>query len=665
MNISSAQTNDTATYYVVITNSFGSLTSSNVTLTVIAPVQIITHPSSQAVLPGNNVTFTLTATGSEPLAYRWFFNGTLLSDNTHISGSATPMLTVSNAQASDTGGYVAVVTNAFNSATSHLAALTLITPGGTSVRYVNISNTTPLAPFLSWTNAATNIQDAVDAAVDGDVVLVSNGVYKTGARAVYGATNRVAVDKAVALQSVNGPDSTSIVGAGSVGVARVNGRCVYLTNGASLVGFCLTNGSASGSGDTNKVMNGGGVWCESSSAIVSNCVLTGNGASQFGGGAFQGTLLNCLLTNNSASKGGGSCSNLLLNCTLAKNFASFQSPISGGGALYSTLSNCVLVANNCFGGGGGAGFSSLTRCVVSNNIGGGVFMSSANYCLISSNISFSSGGGAYSNILNNCVLMNNAASGNGAGAYYSTLVNCTVVSNSTPSGSGAGGGLYGGTATNCIVYYNFSSKEPNFLSTMPMNFCCAPTLATNGFGNITNAPLFADLVARDFHLQAGSPCINSGNNFGVATTADMDGNPRIVGGTVDMGAYEFQSPVSTLSYAWALQHGLPTDGSADYVDSDGDGLNNWQEWLAGTDPNDASSKLAMLPMPKTNSVGITVTWASVAGVPYFVQRGTNLSAQPPFVTIQSNIIGQPGMTTYTDTNAVGDMPFMYRVGVQH
>src|SRR5262249_47233198 len=67
-------------------------------------------------------------------------------------------------------------------------------------------------------------------------------------------------------------------------------------------------------------------------------------------------------------------------------------------------------------------------------------------------------------------------------------------------------------------------------------------LPTNGLGNITNPPLFVDTNAwADLRLQSNSPCINAGNNAFAPAGLDPDGNPRIVGGTVDIGAYEYQS----------------------------------------------------------------------------------------------------------------------------
>jgi hypothetical protein len=228
--------------------------------------------------------------------------------------------------------------------------------------------------------------------------------------------------------------------------------------------------------------------------------------------------------------------------------------------------------------------------------------------------------------------------------------------------SPSGIAVLNGAATNCIIYYNFASKLTNFAGTICSHCCTIPLPA--GPGNITNEPAFVDLVNGDFHLQSSSPCINAGDNAAVAGSTDFDGNPRISGGTVDPGAYEFQNPASVISYAWLLQYGLPTDGSADFLDSDGDGMSNYAEWRTGTNPNDSTSLLRMTAAVPDGVSGVTVTWQSVSGVIYFIQRGTDLGAQPVFTTLQTGIVGQPGTTSYTDTTANNGNACFYRVGVQ-
>jgi hypothetical protein len=187
-------------------------------------------------------------------------------------------------------------------------------------------------------------------------------------------------------------------------------------------------------------------------------------------------------------------------------------------------------------------------------------------------------------------------------------------------------------------------------------------MPVEGLGNITNEPLFVDPGNADFRLKSGSPCINAGNNAFVSGTTDLDGNRRIAGDSVDIGAYEFQEPRSVISHAWLQYYGLPTDGSADYADPDGDHFDSWQEWTCGTNPTNSLSALRLLSAAPAGSNGTVVSWQSVSGINYSVERSTNLASS--FTLVTSNVVGQAAITSYADTNAAGVGPFWYRVGVQ-
>ena len=92
-------------------------------------------------------------------------------------------------------------------------------------------------------------------------------------------------------------------------------------------------------------------------------------------------------------------------------------------------------------------------------------------------------------------------------------------------------------------------------------------------------------------------------------------------------------------------------------------MSNLQEWFAKTDPTDASSRLFVSSATLGNS-GLTLVWQSVSGVRYYIQRAVDLSAYPAFTTIETNIAGQQGFTTYSDTNEIISSALFYRVGVE-
>jgi hypothetical protein len=506
----------------------------------------------------------------------------------------------------------------------HFAMILLVSNSvSAATLYVDLNSVSPVAPYTNWATAAVTVQDAVDAAVDGDQVSVTNGIYQTGGRVLYGAmSNRVAVTKPVRIQSVNGPALTVIQGYQVPGTTNGDSavRCVYLTNGAALIGFTLTNGATRSSGSAFQERAAGGIYCESTSEAVFDCIIIGNTASYLGGGVVNGVLSNCVIANNWASPGGsdgsaggGGFDSVFDRCTLSNNYASF-----GGGTLGGVLSRCVVIGNRCRSGGGGVYNSTLHSCLVARN---------------------------------------SSASGGGGGAYYyTTMNNCTVVSNS--AGASGGGASFLTFMTNCIVYDNVADTDPNYQNTCVLNYCCTAPLPSAGSGNFTNAPRFLNEIGGNFRLQSNSPCLNVGSN--ATTGTDLDGRPRIFGSAIDIGAYEFENTGLNEFISWLEQLGLATDGSADNADNDGDGLNNWQEWRAGTVPTNSASVLRLL-SPSNHVSGMTIRWQSVSNVVYYLQRSADL-APPAFFSLQSNIVGQSGTMSYTDTN--GGPQVFYRVGIQ-
>ncbi|HZR16966.1 MAG TPA: choice-of-anchor Q domain-containing protein, partial [Verrucomicrobiae bacterium] len=312
-----------------------------------------------------------------------------------------------------------------------------------------------------------------------------------------------------------------------------------------------------------------------------------------------------------------------------------------GGAIWcpSTaplITNCLLINNRGYARAGGSYGGTLANCVVMNNAA-------------------QDGGGVYASALAGCILVGNSSLMSEGAAYGSCLTNCTVVGNS--------GAVAGGSMLNCISFYNTNRwGAPNNVGAL-MNHCCTFPLPVSGWGNFTNEPGFVNFAAGDLHLEVTSPCINSGHTADAPTGTDLDGNPRLKGGAVDVGVYEFQNPLSLLSYAWLQSNGLSTDGSADFADPDCDGMNNWEEMLAGSNPTNASSCLRLL-TPAVGQSGVTVTWQSVTNTVYFLERATEFGTSRAFSNVGSNIVGHLNTTSFLDTNAPGYGPIWYRVGVQ-
>ncbi|RLB68774.1 MAG: hypothetical protein DRH04_06425 [Deltaproteobacteria bacterium] len=242
--------------------------------------------------------------------------------------------------------------------------------------YVDVNAANPVTPFTSWATAATNIQSAVDAAVDGDTVSVTNGHYLL--------SSEILVTNNITIQSVNGSGSTVVDGGGVT-------RCFNLTDRDCLIsGLTITNGHSADDG------GGGGIYCSGISPVVSNCIITGNiaaGTYSIGGGMVQGTANNCTISGNSAKYGGGMCGYpsgcIANNCMISGNSA-----IAGGGVHSGTLNNCIITGNSAQDGDGG-----------------GMAYGTANNCTISGNASIARGGGTYVTTATNCIVWYNEGSG--------------------------------------------------------------------------------------------------------------------------------------------------------------------------------------------------------------------------------------------------------------
>ncbi len=402
-------------------------------------------------------------------------------------------------------------------------------------------------------------------------------------RAAYGGGMRfvnsasVVSDCSISFNTVacEGACSTFGVGLHTTSAITVE-RCTFVGNG----GYPTQQGGGAWASagtfiDCTFVSNtapfGGGAYAQGS-AQFHGCIFRLNSANSLegpygqGAGVFGGTLFNCTIEDNSFCwKGGGAAAATLIDCVIQRNTVAASLTTSmafgGGGTFACTLLRCVVRDNRALGV---TFVTSGAGCT-----GGGVLNGSATDCDIHHNEVVSGGGSSFGGL-------------GGAGAALATLVGCTVHENtlyplfpSTPTVGG--GGVYGGTATRCRIWANSAphgagaanaalvncALDANFASvsggalavlygassasarncilwgdSLPETAVISGSLTIEwsnvdggfpGTGNINNEPLFQSAPNHDYHLLAGSPCIDSGD----PAQFDPDGS------RIDMGVFPF------------------------------------------------------------------------------------------------------------------------------
>ncbi len=356
---------------------------------------------------------------------------------------------------------------------------------------------------------AKTIQAAVNIAKPGDKVLVGAGIYSNKVSEAYGAC-MLKVDSAITVQSESGPYNTVIDGGEDT-------RCVFAQNGAVVAGFTLINGGTMGSSQSSnwKLKTGaGGLAIDG--GIISNCIAVNCKA--FTGAGFscnnEGIIIDCIaLTNTADMEGGGFLATeggKLIRCIGTENVAIF-----GGGAnvLGAEVDACRFTGNSAVYGGG-----------IVNGPG---------------------------SILKNSVIDNNRAADDGGGIVIeggAKTINCTIARNYAyrgkqvfmlSKGEIANSIIYGGSVDETGSYYFPENDKKRTYSGDVHNSRLAPVYP--GRGNVNLPPSFVNPSAGDYQLLDYSLCINAGDNDSINNDTDMNGNPRVHAGEVDLGAYENQN----------------------------------------------------------------------------------------------------------------------------
>lgn len=332
------------------------------------------------------------------------------------------------------------------------------------------------SPFAS-------VWKAVDAAVDGDTILVGDGTFYFPT-----STNEcITVSEALTIRSVNGLGSVEIRGQylkdGTTPTAR-NRRVLRLNNAAALVSGLVLS-TATSAGDEFQSNYGGGAYVQA--GTLTNCVVRGCACFGYSSGIHitDGLVTHCVISNNTGS-------------------AAHQTSV-GVGMTGGKLENCLIADNRLTVSGG------------TSQKGGGIFVNGA-ACAV-----------------RNCTVVKNKAL-RGAGIYVNNasaqIVNCISYGNIA---------TVVGTDTSAAApnYWSTTGKITNLCTTATIGVVMDGEGLAADQTRLTGTPGFKDFANNDYKLDTGSRCLDIAYGASGASV-DLAGSPRVSNGRMDLGCYEMQ-----------------------------------------------------------------------------------------------------------------------------
>jgi len=524
---------------------------------------------------------------------------------------------------------------------------------------VYVSQTGDNTTGTSWSTAFTSLQAAIDYAAgppaeavwvgQGNYVLTSSLTVAAGV-ALYGgfpASGGEMQDRNPALYSttLDGDGSLyPVVSIDTVDNVRLDGFGVTGAygagpdnNGAGVLcddssGVVIENCKVYGNQSPGSPSSGAGIMCMYSDVVIQNCDISGNAVSNNSGGisGYYATIdiSSTSVSNNTYGESGGGCgfwycTVSVVDCEISNNTGGFN----GGGVFChncsaATFERTRITGNSAsFIGGGITTYDTpliMTSCTVSGNTaykGGGVEVHGSSSgsvslrgCLIAENAASDIGGGVFTGLaglpmtLSYCTIAGNTAGSQGGGVFVndsSTTISDTILAGNTKLAVYEGDAAYDAVVTRCLFfnnldgcYYDIDTGTAYFDVTGPAGLDENVAEVT---GNLQTDPCFVDPVTGDYHLGYTSPCIDAA--FAVAPSVDVDGNTRPF--DVPYHAGEGPNSYDTGCYELVLD---PSD------DTDGDGVNNLLESIAGTDPLDDTQ------WPEVPAAGLVGLVAAVVAI---------------------------------------------------